>query len=175
MDPLLTYSIPVASLRDGEHLYRFSVGKEFFRLFEGSALREGQVEVELTFDKRPSLFQLTFQLEGSVRVECDRCLEPFDLPIEDVQPLTVKFDEEEREEAEIVYIVRGASEFNVARYIYEFIHLAVPMITTHDMAGASCDLEMLRYLEQNRANEAKAAEEPENPIWSALKDLSKDN
>ncbi len=99
-------------------------------------------------------------------------MEEFDLPIEDEELLVVKFDEKEWEEADIVYILKGTEKLNVAKYIYEYINLAVPIAKTHDDAEEECDPEMLKFIQQDESDEA-----PGNSasIWDALKGLQNDN
>lgn len=146
MKPLVPFTLPISGLRDGMHEYRFQVGDEFFSCFEGSVIQHGNLTVDLSLDKRPNLMVLHFRIDGTVQVDCDRCLEAFDLPVRDEQNLLVKYDEEPREEAEVIYIEKGTFELSVAKYVYEFIHLAVPIHKTHERAGAECDPEMLKYI-----------------------------
>jgi uncharacterized metal-binding protein YceD (DUF177 family) len=109
-----------------------------------------------------------------VKAICDRCLEAFDLPIEDTQVLLVKFDEKEWEDAEVVYILKETPKLNVARYIYEFVSLAVPLTKTHDEAGEECDPEMLKFLTKQ---DEDAPDEPptSGPLWDALKGFNNEN
>lgn len=168
MNSLIQYTIPVLGLHEGIHQFQFMVGADFFSAFEDSLIREGTIVVGLTFEKRSNLCTMVFDLEGTVLTECDRCLEPFDLPIQDQQQLTVKYAEEERDEAEVIYIKRGERQLNVARFIYEFIHLALPIITTHDEVSGTCNEEMLEYLENSPEIEPES--EP-NPVWQALRNF----
>ena len=174
MNVLDQFSIPVSGLHNGLHEYDFSIGKDFFQAFEESPIKNGDVSVHFDFDKREDMYILLFSFEGEVEVTCDRCLDPFNLPIEDEQSLMVKFDEEPWEDAEVVFIIKGTPSLNVARYIYEFINLAVPMSKTHDNAGDNCNPEMLKYLEQEEEEEAPD-EEASNPFRDALKDLDFEN
>ena len=146
MKPLVPFNLPISGLRDGMHEFRFQVDQAFFGCFEGSVIQQGSLTVDLTLDKRPSLMVLHFRIEGTVQVECDRCLALFDLPIRDEQDLLVKYDEAPREEGEVIYIDKGTPSLSVAKFVYEFIHLAVPMNKTHERAGAQCDPEMLKYI-----------------------------
>lgn len=173
MDALDHFSIPVSGLYNGLHEFDFQIDAAFFQRFQESPITEGEVAVHLLFDKRPDLYSMTFELNGTVRVICDRCLETFDLPIEDTQNLLVKFDEKEWEEAEVIYVKKGIQKLNVAKYIYEFINLAVPMVTTHDDAGERCDPEMLKFLtkEEDIAPEGDNS----NPFKDALKGLDFEN
>ena len=174
MEILDQFTIPVSGLGDGLHGFDFQVDAEFFRQFQGSPVEVADVKVHLDFDKRPDLYVMTFQFEGTVNVTCDRCLGQFDLPIEDEQGLLVKFDDKEWEETEVIYILRGTQQLNVARYIYEFVNFAVPITKTHDEAGESCDPEMLKFLSEPEEEEEEA-EPKNNPFGDALRGLNFEN
>ncbi len=95
------------------------------------------------------------------------------LPINDQQQLIVKYSLEEKEEAEVIYLYHETSELNVARFIYEYICLAMPMIKVYDCENEDpsiCNEEVFKYLDQ----EPEKEEKPNNPIWDQLNEL-KDN
>jgi len=168
MKSLLPFSIPVKGLHSGTHQFDFQIDSSFFEAFEASPINDGQVSVSLSFDKRPGLYVLEFNLEGTVKTECDRCLALIDLPIGGEQRLLVKFSEEaQAEEADVVYINPDDSQLNVAQFIYEYIILAMPMLKVYDCENdetPKCNLEMLRHLE----GETQDQDAP-NPLWDALK------
>jgi uncharacterized protein len=171
MDGLVEYTIPVKGLGNGIHPFHFHIGREFFEQFEDSPVREGDIELDLTFDKRTDMFVFTFQFEGTVKTECDRCLASIDLPISGQERLIVKFSlEDEEDEADVTYVHPEISKFNVARFIYEFIVLAIPMIKIYDCEEdeqPACNQEMLDFLESNE--EPAEPEDTANPIWEELK------
>ena len=171
MDPLIQFSIPVKGLRDGIHQYEFQVDDAFFKQFEQSPISEGLLDLTVIFDKRPDMYILQFDFKGTVKSECDRCLETIDLPLVDSQRLLVKFSEEtEQEEADVIFIPRETQQLNVANYVYEYICLSMPLIKTYDCENdenAVCNEEMLKYLD-----EKPAETEETNPIWEALKKLN---
>ena len=176
MDGLIEYTIPIKGLGNGTHVFQFEVDRQFFQQFEQSPVEDGNLKVKLTFEKRPELYELTFAFAGSVLTDCDRCLEAIHLPISDEQQLIVKFSSEEdmEEEAEVIYISPEAKQLNVARYIYEFICLAIPMIKVYDCQREEvppCNPAMLKYLEASEEEAPKS----ENPIWDQLKDLNLEN
>ncbi|MBI5917098.1 MAG: DUF177 domain-containing protein [Bacteroidetes bacterium] len=174
MDALAHFTIPVSGLNNGLHEYDFSIDRTFFECFPESLVEDGSVAVHFSFDKSPDLYVMTFEIEGTVKAICDRCLEAFDLPIEDTQVLLVKFDEKELEDAEINYILKETPKMNVARYIYEFINLAVPLTKTHDEAGEECDPGMLKFL--TKEDEDAPKESPASgSIWDALRGLNNEN
>jgi uncharacterized metal-binding protein YceD (DUF177 family) len=171
MDALVQFNIPVSGLKDGLHSYDFQLDSSFFECFEASTLKDGNLKVKVLFDKRPDLYVLSFNINGTVKTTCDRCLDEFNLPIEGNHDLMVKFDEKVHEDADIVYILKGEKSFNIAKYVYEFIYLSMPMIKTHDEAEEDCDEEIMQYLNQQFEEEEKEPEE--NPLWNALKKFKK--
>lgn len=171
MDALPQFSIPFSGLGDGVHEFDFQVDTSFFAAFEASPIQQAEIKNHLIFDKRSDMMVLTFENKGTINTTCDRCLEAFDLPIDDTQSLIFKFSEGVSDDPDVVHLPKGSKTLNVAEYIYEFIILAIPMIKTHDLADEDCDEEMLDYLDP--IEDEDTADEPENPIWGALKNFNK--
>ncbi|GIV32292.1 MAG: hypothetical protein KatS3mg030_594 [Saprospiraceae bacterium] len=176
MEALSQFTIPVSGLRLGTHRFEFPVDAVFFSHFPGSPITEGVLSVLLDFDKHSDLWELNFQIQGHVTCICDRCLDEFQLPIQVTQRLLVKFAETEWEDDYVIYLLAGTPQFNVARFIYEFINLAVPMVKTHTHAGESCNPAMLKYIRQEDEEPSTDDEAPGNSsIWDALKGFQFDN
>ena len=175
MAELKQFSLPLRGLKDGVHQFDFQVDAEFFTHFKSSPIQEGEFEVIMYFDKRPDMIVLTFDIAGHMQTECDRCLEQIRLPIKGEEQLLIKYAEEASEDAEVIYIPRGTSELNVARFVYEYICLSVPMVKTYDCeseAERPCSEAMLKYLDSEKAQSGEE-ETPDNPIWEALKNIKK--
>lgn len=172
MKALVQYVIPVSGLRDGMHEYQFQVDTAFFEHFEDALVKEGEIDLKVWFDKRPNLYTITFDFEGTVKTACDRCLETINLPIQDKQTLMVKLSEEGEDDADMVFVSPHTKKLNIAKYVYEYISLAVPMIKVYDCENDEeppCNEEMLDYLD------GEGDEEPtDNPIWESLKNLGKE-
>lgn len=171
MDGLIEYAIPVKGLGNGIHPFHFRIGKTFFEQFEDSPVRQANIELDLSFDKRTDMFVFTFQFEGTVKAECDRCLAAIDLPVSGQERLIVKFSfENEEEEADVIYVNPEIPKINVAHYIYEFIILAIPIIKVYNCEEDEqppCNQEMLEYLEEKEISTPE--EGTTNPIWEELK------
>jgi uncharacterized metal-binding protein YceD (DUF177 family) len=167
------YSIPIQGLKVGVYQYKFAIDNAFFSQFDGSPIAEGQIEFDLQFDRRSDMFLLDFELVGHVKAECDRCTATIDLPIEDTRQLIVKYGETEgEEEDEVVFIHRDAPDFNVAKYLYEFAVLALPITNTFDCQAAPnppCNFDVLQYLK-----EESGADKPSS-VWDDLRKLNSDN
>ncbi len=170
MDVFKIYSIPIQGLKVGIHHYEYTLNASFFKLFEDSPVTEGELHFDVDLDKRPDMLILDFWLEGYVCTDCDRCTAHIQLPIQDDRQLIVKYGEAEgEEEDEVVFIARDASEFNLAKYLYEFMVLALPMTNVYDCENDEeppCNFEILKFLEKNTDDDA-----PNSP-WDALKGIS---
>lgn len=128
MDTLKAYDIPIKGLNFGHRTFEFTVDTEFFKAFEHSSIEEGAVEVKVLADKRANMVVLDFEITGTVKAECDRCAEDIDLPLTGMQQFMVKYSELPREEEDdIIYVHPDEPKLNLGRYIYELIHLSVPM------------------------------------------------
>jgi uncharacterized metal-binding protein YceD (DUF177 family) len=90
---------------------------------------------------------LRFNIKGSVVINCDRCLEPFPQPLDCENRLLIKLGKNwDENDPDLVTMPADEHELDVKQYIYEFIHLALPIKRTHppDKKGNStCDPEML--------------------------------
>ena len=178
MKSLNHFTLPIWGLKMGMHEFDFQVDSAFFQHFEHSEIAKGQFDVRLYFDKRPNMLVLTFDFEGHVEANCDRCLATIQLPVKGTEQLMVKFAEAEKEEADIWYITKAHSEINVAKAIYEFISLTVPMIKTYDCTDekhAPCDEEMLQFLQPDPGEEDSSDDNSFNPFKDALKDFNQKN
>jgi len=168
MDALKQFSIPFMGMSTGIHQFEFQIDNAFFKAFEDSPISKGDVKLNLDFDKRSNMFVLTFDLVGSVKGTCDRCLEVVDVIVDDAQDLMVKFANEPSVDPDIAHIPIGQTELNVAKFAYEYIILAMPItILCEDTEKAICNEEMLKYLEIDSTGDDN--QEKSNPIWDELK------
>ena len=81
MGDLRAYDIPFTGLKNGEYDFLYEIDDSFFMSFQESPILNGDVTVNLAFDKKPNFFICKFDLKGSVITECDRCLGELDLNI----------------------------------------------------------------------------------------------
>ena len=170
-----SFTIPAGGMKDGHHVYEFEIDRKFFDLFEESEIREGSLIARVEAQKNASLADLNIKITGTVQVCCDRCLEMFDHRVDCENRLLVKFgNEADDSDPEIITVPRDENELDLSQYLYEFIHLALPIRRTHpdDANGNStCDPVMLEKLREHLIDE----EAGENPGWEELRKLMNDN
>ena len=174
MNYLSQYTIPFSGLKEGKHLFDFTADQRFFAGFEESEIEKGSVNIQVELEKRSTYLRLTFMLEGEVELICDRCLEAYLQPIKSSNIMLVKFSETETDDGdEVIYIHPGSYQVEVAKLIYEFIVLSIPIRHVHpeDQDGNSlCDPEMLKKLDEYKANDL-ADNDPIDPRWNDLKKI----
>jgi uncharacterized protein len=171
------YSIPFAGLKLGKHSFEFEVSDEFFEGYEHSLLKKANIDIALVLDKHENMLILEFKFKGVISVECDRCMEFFDLPVADSQKLIVKLGDEESESEgdEIVAIPRNESALNIAPFLYEYISLMVPLKKTH-LTLKECNQETIAVLKKLSVTESAKKENKEiDPRWNALNALKNKN
>jgi len=171
---LKEYTIQISSLKNGVHPFDFQIDSTFFEHFEASPIEKGDVRVDFYFDKQDSMYVLIFEINGKVSVECDRCLEEFELPIKSSNTLIAKFDANEVDDADLIHIPKSAIEVNIAEFIYEFVVLTIPMMKKHEDADEECPEDFFDYLDKE---EDSAQEETpnNNPFLDALKNFKGEN
>jgi uncharacterized protein len=179
MSYLRQFTIPIQGLKIGIHEYEFLINDKFFTHFEDSPIEEGTFKVKFLIDIREDMLVLTFDLDGSIKTDCDRCLVSINLPIESREDLIIKYAKEADDEVDIVYIERGAAELNVATYLYEYICLAMPVANIYDCEDEEenvCDLKMLDYLDNKEAEsiEEKKEDNSSSSPWGELDNFNKD-
>ena len=170
MEPQRTYVIPYRGLKTGVHPFVFEIGATFFEAFPESRIHQAAVRVNLDFGREERMMQLDFRLEGTVEVPCDRCDQPMEVRISGQERLIVKFGETYDEPSEEVIIIPETSyQFDVAPFIYEYLHLMIPMRNVHDENGegpGGCDPAVIAKLEEmNRKTDT-------DPRWDALRKVT---
>ncbi|WP_459210112.1 YceD family protein [Aquimarina rhabdastrellae] len=179
MKQLKEYTIPFVGLKQGVHQFEYQIDNTFFQHFEYDDFNDASLDVNLEFNKKTTLFELTFTVKGTVNVNCDLTNEPFDLPIEDEFLLIVKFGNEYNDEnEEILILPHGDYEINVQQFIYELIVLALPSKRIHPgVEDGSLESELLDKLDELSPKEKEAENDSEeiDPRWDKLKNLLNDN
>ena len=92
MNNLRPYDVDFVKLKEGTHQFDFEIDNTLFEAFQSSLSTE-KLAVKLFFTKSTNMFNLQFDLNGKVNVECDRCLNAINLPISNMQLLIVKVTE----------------------------------------------------------------------------------
>lgn len=176
MKSLQQYHIPFTGLKPGKHQFDFTIDEAFFKEFEYSLVRKGNLKVVLEMDKQETMLLLHFRIEGHIFQSCDLCLGDFPTPLALEEKEIVKFSNDNNLEDntdEIIVLTKNEHELNVAVLIYEYIMLAVPLFNRCEDQGNTewCDREVLEKLKNLSATAEQNEETVADPRWEALKNI----
>ena len=144
MQVLKQFSIPLKGLKIGHHDIAYQVDNEFFSAHESTLISDADIGVNVSLEKKSDHLHFDISFKGIMKTECDRCSDPIDFPISGEYEMVVKFDMDEREEEEVVYIHPDSPDFNCSKLIYDAIILSLPMHKTcDDVNGKECDPDVL--------------------------------
>ena len=170
------FIIPLNGLTAGENKFFWQAGKEFFDSFENSEILDAQLDIEAKVEKSGRYIGVDCNVSGRVVVECDRCLETLDMPIDTHISLSVKFGQAEESEdhqegeREIIFVPETDAELDMSQVIYDYVCLSLPMQRVH--APGKCNPETMKYFGAADESEILDSEDIDSP-FSALKDMFK--
>jgi len=162
------YIIPIKGLSIGKHKYGFSIDTAFFKDFENSQIQNAALVVELVLEREATWMKVDSEIKGEVGVECDRCLDELELPIDTKASLMVKFDKSEGEtdDDEFITLDPAESELDLKQFFYDYICLTLPLQKVHKQGD--CNPDMIARLRS--VGGGKIIGEPDSP-FDKLKDL----
>ena len=173
MKDLKNFDISFVGLKDGTHQFEYIIKKEFFDFFNYDEFSNSKVTVKLSFLKKATMFELSFNFNGWVEVLCDVSGEMFQQPISSEMNLIVKFGDEFNDENEDLLIISHSDyKLNVSQYIYEAIILTVPIKRIHPgVNDGSLNSEVLNKLKELEIKDQEDSNEEIDPRWNKLKNI----
>ena len=173
MKYLKQYRIPFSGLAAGKHDFEFEINDKFFDCYEHSLVKKGNLTAKVSLQKQETMLIVNFDIEGTIKLNCDVCLTEFDAPVSFQERLIVKFVNEEwdNETDEVIILNKTDHELDIANLLYEYINVQVPYYAkcTEQGVNISCDPEMLAKI--NTEEESNTEEENIDPRWAALKNI----
>lgn len=167
------YDIAFVGLRQGVHVFEYSVDDKFFAPYGEQDFTNCKAEVKLSLDKNTGFMLLKFDVGGSLDINCDRCGNPIHKQLWDEFNIIVKLVEdpepmnEQEEDPDIYYISRGESHLHIADWLYEFINLSIPlqkMCADDEKGNSACNPEVIEKLRKMEEEVMKTT----NPLWKEL-------
>lgn len=163
MERLDTYRVDLKGMKTDSGAMQWTVDNAFFDAVEATEVHTGHVWVELDVKRNHNeTYELTFHINGTIQVPCDRCLEPVELVIDTCQALKVRTGEAYEDDGQWVTIPEVDGTINVAWNIYEFIALEIPIRHVH--ADGQCPGQADSLL-------GKGETEMADPRWDKLKTI----
>lgn len=144
-------------LRPGEHQFSFDLDDRFIAELEREPeFTHLQAQVRVTLDKKSNFFLCHFDIDGTLRLPCDRCGDDFDLQLWDEFDLVIKLTDAENaerweDEADVVFIPRSETVIDLRTWIYDYIVLSIPLQRIHpDLPSgeSGCNPQAIHLLEE---------------------------
>jgi uncharacterized metal-binding protein YceD (DUF177 family) len=166
VDKLNEYKVAHRGLKEGEHSFRFMLGRDFFDSFEATEGTEGEVEVEVAIVKHATFTAITARMEGRVKATCDRCLDEMELPLSGKMEFILKQGGRETgNDDDFIVIAPDDDYIDLSVPLYEMYMLNYPLRAVHP--PGECNPEMERVLDEFIVEEKTAID----PRWDELKRL----
>ncbi len=170
------FIIPLNGLTAGENMFSWQAGKEFFESFENTEILDAHLDADVRVEKSGRYIGVDCDVRGEVTVECDRCLDELDMPVDVEIRLSVKYGSEESSEEpqpgerEVIFVPDTDAELDMSQIIYDYVCLSLPMQRMH--RPGECNPEAMKYYGAPEGSDAFDEEGEVNP-FSALKDMFK--
>ena len=169
----MDYKIHISGLAQGKYEYEFPVKGDLFREYGNQQVMDADVTAKVTLEKGSGWMNAHLKGEGKVTVQCDRCLDQMDIPVDFEASLairTAKLGEDTEDSDEFIIVDPSEAEVDLKQFIYDYICVNLPMVSCHP--EGECNPEMLAKIEALRAGQEQKKEETENySPFSGLKDL----
>lgn len=168
------YEIAFVGLKPGMHVYEYRIEDTFFKPYGEQDFEDCIANIKLSLEKNSGFLQLKFDIDGTLKVSCDRCGNTLPMQLWDEFNIIVKMVDdpevmnEQEEDPDVYYISRGESHLHLGDWMYEFINLSIPlqkMCRQEEIGGPKCNIEVLEKL---RKMEAGAQKDSTPTVWKGL-------
>jgi uncharacterized metal-binding protein YceD (DUF177 family) len=171
-DSIQTYRIPHIGLKKEVHEFSYELTEAFFANFDNALIQKCNIQVNISFDNRQEPYTAEIDLDGIVWSDCDRCTASIPVTIHATFVVYIKYTSNETEidtdEMEIIYVSREEQYIDLSQFLYDFVHLSIPVHVICDNPGKTeyCDMEIIGLLEEQQKEEDTI-----DPRWGDLDKL----
>lgn len=145
------YAIDFHALEVGETVaYNFEVDDRFFEHWPESEVQHGTGKVHAEATKHTALLNLAVTIEAQVELTCDRCLDPFRMPVHFEGEPVVKISpdipegesyDDNQSDGDVLWISPADDVLDLGQYVYESIILSLPFQRVHpDLEDCNPDM-----------------------------------
>ena len=162
------FDIDLKALSEGETPLQWELDDQYFGALDGAEVQSGALHVSGSIRKATGFYELRLGISGTVRIPCDRCLDPMEQPIDTSLRLVVKLGSEYQEQDDIIVVDENEGILHTAWFIYESVALAIPIQHVHQPGDCNAAMsEKLAELSAARSSDEEA-KDTTDPRWQAL-------
>lgn len=166
MDIMDSYKVDLKGMTEDAVSHHWVLTDDFFSAVQGPEIQHGQLDVALRVKRTSGAYELDFQMDGIVKVECDRCLELMDQEIHTEQSLKVQLGQEYCDDGETIVIPENEGVIGLDWQMYEMAALQIPIRHVHP--DGECNPQVLEMMNGKRQEEDT---DYVDPRWEALKQM----
>lgn len=177
---LENYEINLKAIELDDIDFSYSLDDTFFTDVEAQDIMGGHVNANVHVKRNDASFELRLTINGNVTIQCDRCLDDMNQPVDAESILKVKFGSSYVDDGDDLIIVpEDDGKINVAWFLYEIIALSIPIQHTH--VPGECNEEMMKILKEHSGHnisddsDVTASDNEVDPRWNDLKKLLNNN
>ena len=138
----------------GQQVREFALDDAFFAGLEQDEILGGQCQVKVAINAREQSASLRISIAGTVKVTCDRCLDPMEIVLEPIEDeVLLKLAPEDGEDDEAIYVAESKPVYNLGWLLYEMIAVSLPVVHSHE--DGKCNPEMAAILNELKVEENK--------------------
>ena len=169
---LSQYVTNFSGLKEGLHVFEFTVDNNLFKYFGYDDFNSCTINVKMDLIKKPNLLELSFSSKGMININCFVSNEPFDYLQKSSMNLVVKFGSElNTDNDELLILPKGSYQLDVSQQLYEMIVLSLPIKIIHPgIEDGSLESETVKRLKNYESNIRNKTSKTD-PRWDKLKDL----
>lgn len=183
------YNIILKEIAESVRVFEFELNDAYFAKIDSPEVTKGNVKAKVSVQKKIATYELTFKLEGIIKIPCNRCLDDMEQFVKHEEKIEVKFGNNFAEENEIVVVPENEGSINVAWFLYEFIVLNIPI--KHNHLPGECNKSMVDKLKRHITRQKDDTEDntlfegdddnamvedtQADPRWESLQNINFDN
>lgn len=179
-----SYRIDLKNMKSEKQEFWFHLDDVFFQTVEGPEIKSGDLNAHLLVRKTSGAFEFHVDVEGIIQIQCDRCLDMMNLPVQTETLIKVRLGEEYDDDGEWITIPEEDDVFDVSWLLYEIIALEIPLQHVHE--PGACNESMISALKTHGATlgdsdaddshaEEDDADRPIDPRWNELRKILDNN
>ncbi len=168
MGTMDSYKVDLKGMTEDVVSHQWLLSGDFFSAVQGLEIKDGHVNVALRVERKPEGFDLNFKFDGTVKVECIRCLELMDWPIQTHCNLAAKFGDEDDDDGEVLTVAENSGIVDLSWQMYSFMALEIPIRHAHP--EGECNPQVMALLSGAEADK-EDTDKVVDPRWAALQQL----
>lgn len=135
--------LDLGRLEQGRHELEYQLDDAFFQQLDQEEVLAGNVNAKVSINASVDTFQIHVEVEGTVDVTCDRCLDPVSEPVQAEDDILVKLAGKDDEDETCIYLNAEKPLFDLGWIFYEEISVSLPIVCRHQPGECNPEMEKL--------------------------------